>query len=165
MVRIPTYLEKEHVKSQLRFMDSKVQKIGKKRIKQLAKRAARNRKRAYTPYSKYQVGSVVLTKGGDIFDGANIEVVTYSETIHAEEFAITVATFNVANMEGRKFLDFLVVSHEEDSDPCGHCRQVILEHCDNALIAVADAKGDIRRLSTIQLLQPSTFTPTHLGIE
>ena len=53
-----------------------------------AKKARRN---AYAPYSKFKVGAAVLTDGGKIFSGCNVENASYGLTQCAERVAIAKA--------------------------------------------------------------------------
>ena len=56
--------------------------------KYLIKRALEAQKKAYVPYSKFRVGSAVLTEDGSIYTGCNIEISSYSPTLCAERTAI-----------------------------------------------------------------------------
>lgn len=62
--------------------------MNKEVIENLLKHAKQAAKNAYSPYSNYSVGSVVLTKSGDIFKGCNVENISYGLTICAERTAI-----------------------------------------------------------------------------
>jgi len=60
----------------------------KEEFKKLIKEAEKARKRAYTPYSKFQVGAAVLCADGKIFTGCNIENASFGLTVCAERVAI-----------------------------------------------------------------------------
>lgn len=45
----------------------------KKDLKELIQMAIENKKNSYSPYSKFRVSSLVLTKKGNIYKGVNIE--------------------------------------------------------------------------------------------
>ena len=106
-------------------------------------RAAREAKsRAYAPYSRFQVGSVVVMDG-TIFSGANVENASYGATLCAERNAISAAV-----AAGHRRLEVVVVSTSAPSgaaidqrSPCGICRQVISEFAGPNTLVVLDA-GD-----------------------
>jgi len=143
---------------------SSIKKLGVKKIQALAKVASNARRLSYSPYSGYGVGVGLLTASGVISKGVNAEVASYSETDHAEESSITGAIIHgEIKKSGRKFIVAIAVSHDGDTAPCGRCRQIIVEHCDNALVIVADPKGKIRRITSVKILLPYAFTPSDLG--
>ncbi len=87
---------------------------------------------AYAPYSRFTVGAAILTKDGEIYTGCNIESSTFTPTCCAERTAIYKAV-----SEGNK--DFVAIAicggpegenPDEDCPPCGVCRQVMAEFCD-----------------------------------
>lgn len=157
----PAEIEKERD-----WIDKEICEIGLPILENLAKNASKARTVAYTPYSKYLVGASVLSISGKLEVGQNIEIVTYSETGHAEEQAIKKAVSNgVVQKLGRKFVKAIAVSHEGDTAPCGRCRQIITEFCDNALVVVADTEGIIRNITSVKTLLPYAFTPSDLGIK
>lgn len=90
------------------------------------------RKRAYVPYSHYQVGAALLTGSGEVYLGGNIENASYGATNCAERTAFFKAISEgeksfvkiaiVGGMEGKPPVDFAY--------PCGICRQVMREFCD-----------------------------------
>lgn len=88
------------------------------------------RRRAYTPYSHFQVGAALLTKGGKIYGGCNIENAAYSPTNCAERTAF----FHAVSEGEREFAAILIVGGKEGGPPvfctpCGVCRQVMAEFC------------------------------------
>jgi cytidine deaminase len=115
-------------------------------------------KNAYVPYSHFRVGAAVLMKSGKIYTGANIENSSYGATVCAERVAIFKAI-----SEGEKEIQEIAVVTETDkpSSPCGICRQVIAEFSDDALIFLANTKGDLIETSLKKLL-PMAFTKKDL---
>lgn len=154
------------IEDERNWINGEIVRIGLPVLENLAKKASEARNLAYTPYSKYLVGAALLSVSGKEETGQNIEIVTYSETGHAEEQATKNAVSKGAvQEEGRKFIRAIAVSHEGDTAPCGRCRQIITEFCDNALVLVADTKGNIRNITSIKILLPYAFTPSDLGID
>ena len=87
-----------------------------------AREAARH---AYAPASGFKVGAALVTLSGKVFTGCNVESSAYSISICAERVALYKAV-----SEGQcDFSDLLVVAQdgEEDSPPCGACRQALVE--------------------------------------
>lgn len=157
------YMSPGGVQREIKWIEEKVTKLGKRRIQKLAREAAQVRENAYQPYSGYHVGASLITLGGETFSSCNTEAVTYTETDHAEKSTITQAIAKGAvKKSGRKFIDALAVSHSRFSAPCGACRQRIAEHADNALIIMADEDGNVRNVTSLRILLPYAFTPTHL---
>ena len=76
--------------------------------------------RAYAPYSRFRVGCAVLTRGGDVVEGVNVENAAYPLGICAER-----AAFGRAISEGHRPGDFVAAAIT--ASPCGGCRQWLLE--------------------------------------
>lgn len=92
----------------------------------LVELALESREKAYAPYSKFKVGSAILTEDDKIYTGCNIENASYTPTVCAERVAIFKAVFD----GHRKIKKVAVVGKLEDfTFPCGVCRQVIREFC------------------------------------
>lgn len=153
----------EDIAEERRWIQVQVETIGINKLKQLSERAAKNRELSYSPYSNYRVGAVLVTLSGEEFDGANFERVSYSETIHAEESAISHAMIKGEHLKERKFINFIVISHEGEGGPCAHCLQNMVEHCDNALVVIANPQGEITGFTSLGAELTNPFTPTDLG--
>ena len=75
--------------------------------------------RAYVPYSGYKVGAALLTKGGKVYLGCNIEN----------------AAFGPSNCAGETEFESIAVVGGKNGvvtdifPPCGVCRQVMQEFC------------------------------------
>jgi cytidine deaminase len=121
-----------------------------------AARAASNR--AYAPYSDFHVGAVILTEGGTIHSGSNVENASYGLSICAERNAAT--TMAHANPEDRKIVLVAVYSpNTSPCFPCGACRQFLREFgCKE--VVVEDDSG-LRRYPFEQIL-PNSFGPEDL---
>ncbi|WP_248903446.1 cytidine deaminase [Halocatena marina] len=109
---------------------------------------------AYVPYSEYRVGAALETTDGTVFTGCNIEVANYSNSLHAEEVAISEA---VASGH-REFVRIAVSSSARDGvTPCGMCRQTLAEFCDDDLLVLCD-DGDHVNEYTLGELLPETIS-------
>ena len=98
---------------------------------ELMKAAEKARKNAYAPYSGFFVGAALLTKGGKLYTGCNIESASYTPTNCAERTAF----FKAVSEGEREFEAIAIVGGKGEtlSDlcaPCGVCRQVMAEFCD-----------------------------------
>ena len=123
-------------------------------MKELIERAMEMAKKAYAPYSHFQVGAAVLAESGKIYGGANVENASYGATICAERNAIAAAV----NAGERKFEAIAVTA-----TPCGMCRQVMREFCNPKTFKVIVAKtADDYRVFTLEELLPESFGPEHL---
>jgi cytidine deaminase len=105
--------------------------------------AQKARENAVAPFSKFQVGSAVLTAQGEIVSGANVESASYGLTCCAER----VALFNALTSGKRNFAAIAVVARVSGGPmPCGACRQLLAEYASDAKVFVADS----RRLKVVK---------------
>ncbi|HSL01150.1 MAG TPA: cytidine deaminase [Rubrobacteraceae bacterium] len=114
--------------------------------------------RAYAPYSNFRVGAAILTEGGALHAGCNVENASYGLSICAERNAAT--TMALADPQDREIR--LVAVYSPDASPCfpcGACRQVLREFgCKE--VVVEDDSGP-RRYPFDEIL-PNSFGPEHL---
>jgi cytidine deaminase len=115
------------------------------------------RRRAYTPYSNYQVGAALRTRSGRIFTGCNVENAAYPTSMCAERVAIFKAI-----SEGEKEFDVIAVVTSNGGSPCGSCRQVMAEFGLDTLVLIGDGEGRLLHESTLNELLPGAFTPGDL---
>jgi cytidine deaminase len=88
-----------------------------------ARDASRN---AYAPYSNFRVGATILTEGGQIHAGCNVENASYGLAVCAERNAAAAMAF--ANPGDREIRLVAVFSPDAaPCFPCGACRQVLRE--------------------------------------
>ena len=128
----------------------------KKKLQQeLIQRATKAKRNAYAPYSKFRVGAAILTEGGEIFEGCNVENSSYGLTSCAERNAI----FNAVYKGKRKVLAVAITSDEKEFlTPCGACRQVISEFGDGnteIILTTVDGKSKAIKLEKIFPTPPS----------
>lgn len=121
---------------------------------ELIKLATEVSKKAYTPYSKFQVGCVIVSESGNQYTGCNVENVSFGLTICAERAAV----FKGISEEGPSFIISDVVIYtptKMPTTPCGACRQVLSEFGgDFDILSVCDGDEKIT-LSFEQLLPKS----------
>ena len=123
-------------------------------IKKLIAEAINARRRAYAPYSKFKVGAAVLGKDGRVFTGCNVENASYGATVCAER----VALFAAVAAGCRKFEAIAIVYDKEAlADPCGMCRQVLIEFGSDIAVIRANLKGEFS-LTTATALLPGAFS-------
>lgn len=157
----------DEIRIQHDWIQQQIQEIGEDAIRDLVTKAIAVRENAYTPYSHYNVGAALLSTSGKIYTGCNNENVNYTNTGHAETGAISKAVSEGEAKKNRRFIRALVVVTDsgDPSGPCGLCRQSLIEHADNMLCIEANDKGEVKFITSLQLLAPKSFTPTHLGVE
>ena len=117
--------------------------------------------RAYAPYSKFKVGAAVQMKGGQVFEGVNVENASYPLSVCAERNAIAAAV-NGGALE----LEAVAVCTDASppSSPCGGCRQVLREFAKNpklVTVTSVNTKGE-RRSWTLDELLPDSFSGSEL---
>jgi cytidine deaminase len=110
-------------------------------------------KRAYAPYSRFQVGAALETLSGKLFSGCNVENASYGATICAERGAIMQM---VAAGERELVRVAVYTDAPEPAMPCGLCRQVLVEFGSDVEIACAGPHGS--RVLTLRELFPEPFT-------
>jgi cytidine deaminase len=116
---------------------------------ELVARAREACDRAYAPYSGYDVGAALRTRDGTVFHGCNVEMVTFTNTIHAESGALGAAV-----AAGHREFDAVAVSSAERDGvtPCGLCRQTLAELCDDDLRVLCDVGDGIEEWTLGELL-------------
>lgn len=128
--------------------------------KMLIEKAKEAAEMAYVPYSGYTVGAALITKSGRVYTGCNIENASYSPTNCAERTAFFKAVsegereFEKIAVVGGKELDF-----KDYFTPCGVCRQVMKEFCDENFIILVGKNGDEYLSLTLKELLPFGFSP------
>ena len=135
-------------------------KLGRARGRDpLVEAAVRIRKRAYSPYSGFQVGAAIRTADDKIFAGCNVENAAYQGTC-AESGAIAAMI-----AAGKRRIAEVVVSGpgKEPCTPCGGCRQRIREFAKlSTPIRVVNARGRPMGEWTLGELLPHSFGPDNL---
>jgi cytidine deaminase len=127
--------------------------------KKLFQLAQEQTKHSYVPYSKFNVGAALLTAGGEVYTGSNVESASYGATICAERSAL-VSAISAGEREFRKMA---VASISGDfTYPCGICRQLLYEFAPDLEIIVGNAEGVLRKHNLRELL-PYGFNQEELN--
>ena len=126
---------------------------------QLASLAKDTMEQAYSPYSGYKVGAALLCKDGSVYTGCNVENASFSATNCAERTA-----FFKAVSEGKREFSAIAICGGKGGvleglfPPCGVCRQVMREFCDDNFEIHLLAKEGIETYTLGELL-PVSFAP------
>jgi len=122
------------------------------KMKALLQTAANAARKAYAPYSNFNVGAALLCADGDVFTGCNVENASYGLTNCAERTAV----FSAIAAGRKDFVALAIVAEGESMPyPCGACRQVLSEFCREELsvyVATVDALEDYEVVCLAELL-------------
>tara|TARA_B100000519_G_scaffold172692_1_gene159620 strand:+ start:426 stop:809 length:384 start_codon:yes stop_codon:yes gene_type:complete len=124
--------------------------------KKLIKTAIDMRKKSHSPYSNYRVGAAVETESGKIIGGCNVESSSYGLTCCAERVALYSAI-----SEGHDNFKSMAISTENGGMPCGACRQVIWDLCNDIKIYICNGKELLKTIASSDLL-PDAFDESFL---
>lgn len=112
------------------------------------------RDRAYAPYSNYRVAAILETPSGTLFEGVNVENISYGATVCAERTAIgTMVT------AGELRIVRAYIATKDGGTPCGICLQSLSEFTDdpkNLEIVLIPEAGD-HTVTTLAELAPRLF--------
>lgn len=134
--------------------------MDKQELVDLAVQAMQN---AYAPYSGFKVGAALLTTGGKVYLGCNIENASYSPTNCAERTAF----FKAVSEGERSFSSIAIVGGKDGvidntCSPCGVCRQVMAEFCVPDTFAIILGKQNGYEEYTLGELLPLGFYKDNL---
>lgn len=122
---------------------------------QLIQAAKDGRNHSYSPFSHFAVGAAVLTSNQKIYRGCNIENASFGLSNCAERTAIFKA---ISEGEDKIIAIAVVADTAGPVSPCGACRQVMAEFCDeNTKIYLTNLHGDTEEWTMAQLL-PGAFS-------
>ena len=120
----------------------------------LIQKAIEARENAVAPYSGFKVGAALLCVDGTVCLGCNIENSAFAPTLCAERTA-----FASAIAQGkREFTALAIVGDgKERCYPCGVCRQVMAEFCDDGFKVIAAKDERDYDVTTLGALLPHAF--------
>lgn len=119
--------------------------------------------RAYAPYSGYQVGAALLCADGSVYLGCNIENASYTPTVCGERTAI----FKAVSEGKREFTAIAICGGKNGVitgafPPCGVCRQVMREFCDDDFTVYLVNKDGFDTVTLADLLPYSFSAKEHM---
>jgi cytidine deaminase len=120
--------------------------------------AVQAREKSYCPYSGFAVGAALECADGTVYTGCNIENAAFGPSVCAERTAV----FKAVSEGRREFAALAVVGGkaglpiDHECPPCGVCRQVLREFCDDEFaVHLSDGRA-VRTLRLGELL-PESF--------
>ncbi|MBQ1348573.1 MAG: cytidine deaminase [Blautia sp.] len=133
--------------------------------RELMELAFEAQKKAYAPYSHFEVGAALLTKGGKVYQGANIENAAFQAGNCAERTAL----YTAVNAGEREFSAIAIVGKKRDAahfsfcSPCGVCRQALREFVNpkEFRVLLGSSLEDIH-VYTLEEILPLSFGPQDL---
>jgi cytidine deaminase len=129
------------------------------RVAELFAAARAVKERAYAPYSHFPVGAAILSPGGQVHVGCNVENAAYPVGSCAEAGAIA-ATIAAGDLR----IDVLltICDSDEVGTCCGGCRQRVREFASLDTPVYAAGPHGVRAVFTVGSLLPSSFGPDNL---
>ena len=120
---------------------------------ELVAAACEVRTRAYAKYSGFLVGAAIRAADGRVFTGCNVENASYGLTICAERAAVFAAV-----AAGPQRFEMMALVSSGGVPPCGACRQVLAEFCDDLPILIVDVNRPDEIVATnLRALLPDPF--------
>lgn len=117
---------------------------------------------AYTPYSKFNVGAVVMMKDGTMIIGSNIENASYGLTNCAERSALF-ASYSAGFRKDDIVRMMIIGNTKGPISPCGACRQVISELVNPDIDVVLTNLEKVTKTLKVRDLLPYVFSEGDLS--
>ena len=139
--------------------------MDKKLAEKMIELAAAQLSYSYAPYSNFKVGAALLTEGGKLYTGCNIENAAYGPSNCAERTAF----FKAVSEGERRFRAICIVGGKdgvptEYAAPCGVCRQVMMEFCNpETFQIILLLSKEQYEIFTLKELLPKGFGPHNLA--
>ncbi|PLX16037.1 MAG: cytidine deaminase [Salinivirgaceae bacterium] len=155
-------MEKTHFQFEFEAYE-KIEKLPEQDQK-LLKEAIQTAKKAYAPYSLFNVGAAVLLENNQIVTGNNQENAAYPSGLCAERVALFYAN---ANFPDQKVTSIAIVALKNDElidhvvTPCGSCRQAMLEteiRFNSPIRIIMGGKNGFWVVPKAQYMLPLSFT-------
>ena len=136
---------------------------------ELMHKAIEANKKAYAPYSKFNVGCALLLENGEVILGNNQENAAYPSGMCAERVAIWKAS---SDYPGVKVLKLAIAVFSENQvvnkpvGPCGSCRQTLSEYemnqKDSIEVLFMGQEGPVIKTESLLDLLPLAFDKSYL---
>jgi len=137
--------------------------------KMLMDKAIEARKKAYAPYSKFNVGCALLLENNQIILGNNQESAAYPSGMCAERVAIWKAGSDFPGVKIKKLVisaSSSITKVDRPVGPCGACRQTLSEYEINQKtpmeIIFMGEEGKIVKTASLISLLPFSFDSSFL---
>ncbi|MGB0892600.1 MAG: cytidine deaminase [Flavobacteriaceae bacterium] len=135
----------------------------------LMNRAIEARKKAYAPYSKFNVGAALLLENGEIILGNNQENAAYPSGMCAERVAIWKAGSTFPDVKIKKLAitaSSTISKVDKPVGPCGACRQTLSEYEINQKepfsVVFMGEVGEVVKTESLLSLLPFSFDSSYL---
>lgn len=138
-------------------------------IQKVIHKAHEARKKAYAPYSHFNVGAAILLENGDIVEGNNQENAAFPSGLCAERVA---AFYAGAQFPKVPFKALAITAgstkriNETPIPPCGACRQSLAEYEVNQNTSIEvyfmGEKGKVVKAASVKSLLPLIFDSSYL---
>ncbi len=137
--------------------------------KNLMLSAVASRKKAYAPYSNFQVGAALLLENGEVIVGNNQENACYPAGLCAERVAMFYAGANFPGVVIKAVaISATSINHivDKPAAPCGNCRQSMSEYevkqKQNIAILMMGEIGEVLKCNAIAEILPLAFDSSFL---
>ena len=137
--------------------------------KMLMDKAIEARKKAYAPYSKFNVGAALLLDNGEIVLGNNQESAAYPSGMCAERVAVWKAGSTYPNLKIKKLAisaSSTITKVNKPVGPCGACRQTLSEYEINQKepfkVIFMGEEGEVVATESLLSLLPFSFDSSYL---
>ncbi len=115
---------------------------------------------SYAPYSGIHVAAAIVTAGGRVYLGVNVENSSYGLTICAERSAVSAM---VTGGDRDPVAIAIVSDTEEPIPPCGACRQVLAEFNPDMVVVMHSVRSGKTYAARLSELFPSPFRLRRVG--
>lgn len=160
-------MRKQNISFELTVFDSLEELSAKDNKLMLA--AIEARKKAYAPYSNFQVGAALLLENGAVVSGNNQENACYPSGLCAERVAMFYAGANfpgvviMAIAISATSINYVV---DKPAAPCGNCRQSMSEYevkqKQDIPVLMMGEKGEVLKCNSIAEILPLAFDSSYL---